>query len=332
VLAVVAVVALLSRKGELAGASASFHDLRILWLFPALVGEALSVICFSAMMSRLLREADNPLAPGTVLGITLASNAVANSLPAGPAFGAAYSFRQMRRRSVPPFQAAWAVLASGIIASAGLALLAASGVAASLGQGSALGLVGVTLGAVTVAGSLVLLIRRPGLALRPARPVLSLLGLLGHRQRWEAAWAKFGRQLESVTPSWPGLLLALGWALGNWVLDLVCLICAFPAVGSAVPWRGVVLAYGAGQLAANLPITPGGLGAVEGSLTIALVAYGGSEASSVAAVIIYRLVSFWLTLLCGWGAAGVIALRARARPGPQSQASGQTGSAMGGRP
>jgi len=37
-------------------------------------------------------------------------------------------------------------------------------------------------------------------------------------------------------------------------------------------WKGLLLAYGAGQLAADLPITPGGLGVVEGSLTIALVA------------------------------------------------------------
>ena len=41
------------------------------------------------------------------------------------------------------------------------------------------------------------------------------------------------------------------------------------------------------QLAANLPITPGGLGVVEGSLTIALVAYGGGRDSTVAAVLLY---------------------------------------------
>ena len=47
-----------------------------------------------------------------------------------------------------------------------------------------------------------------------------------------------------------------------------------------IPWKGLLLAYGAGQLAASLPITPGGLGVVEGSITVALVAFGGSEAST----------------------------------------------------
>ncbi|MDA8380050.1 MAG: YbhN family protein [Actinomycetota bacterium] len=76
---------------------------------------------------------------------------------------------------------------------------------------------------------------------------------------------------------------AFGWSLGSWGLDCACLLLSFVAVGAPVPWRGLLLAYGAGQLAATLPITPGGLGVVEGSLTIAIVAYGGGEISTVAA-------------------------------------------------
>src|ERR1019366_2633209 len=69
-----------------------------------------------------------------------------------------------------------------------------------------------------------------------------------------------------------------------------------------------LLAYGAGQLASNLPITPGGLGVVEGSLTVALVAYGGVEASTVAAVILYRIISFWGFLPVGWMTWGLMAI------------------------
>ena len=78
-----------------------------------------------------------------------------------------------------------------------------------------------------------------------------------------------------------------------------------------MPWKGLLLAYGAGQLAANLPITPGGLGVVEGSLTIALVAFGGAEASTVAGVLVYRLFNFWLLLPVGWGAWGVLTVQSR---------------------
>jgi hypothetical protein len=77
----------------------------------------------------------------------------------------------------------------------------------------------------------------------------------------------------------------------------------------------VLLAYGAGQLAANLPITPGGLGVVEGSITIALVAYGGAEATTVAAVLVYRLLSFWVSLPIGWGTALVLEIHRRSGRG-----------------
>jgi uncharacterized protein (TIRG00374 family) len=85
----------------------------------------------------------------------------------------------------------------------------------------------------------------------------------------------------------------------------------FPAVGAPIPWKGLLLAYGAGQLAANLPITPGGLGAVEGSITIALVAFGGARVATVEAVLVYRTISFWLVLVVGWAVWGELAREVR---------------------
>ena len=101
------------------------------------------------------------------------------------------------------------------------------------------------------------------------------------------------------------------WGIANWFLDCACLAMAFLALGVAIPWRGLLLAYGAAQLAVNLPITPGGLGVVEGSLTIALVAFGGAETSTIATVLLYRLLSFWLELPVGWATWGVLVFRRR---------------------
>ena len=74
----------------------------------------------------------------------------------------------------------------------------------------------------------------------------------------------------------------------------------FLAIDAPIPWTGLLLAYGAGQLAATLPITPGGLGVVEGSITVALVAFGGAETSTAYAVLLYRIISFWFILVLGW--------------------------------
>jgi uncharacterized protein (TIRG00374 family) len=113
----------------------------------------------------------------------------------------------------------------------------------------------------------------------------------------------------------PGQMAGALWlGLANWLLDCGCLAMSFLAVGGGVPWKGLLLAYGAGQLAANLPITPGGLGVVEGSLTIAIVAYGGAAPSTVVAVLLYRVLSFWLALPVGWGAWAWLAWGGRRRP------------------
>jgi hypothetical protein len=49
------------------------------------------------------------------------------------------------------------------------------------------------------------------------------------------------------------------------------LVACILAFGGGVPWRGVLVAYGLTQLAASLPITPGGIGVVEASLAALLV-------------------------------------------------------------
>ena len=105
--------------------------------------------------------------------------------------------------------------------------------------------------------------------------------------------------MSSVAPARNQWLTAVLAGSAYWIADCGCLAFAFLAVGSPVPWQGLLLAYCAAQLAVNLPITPGGLGVVEGSLTVALVAFGGGRAPTVAAVLLYRVISFWIPLPTG---------------------------------
>jgi putative heme transporter len=58
--------------------------------------------------------------------------------------------------------------------------------------------------------------------------------------------------------------------------------------------------YGVGITAQSLNITPGGLGVAEGSLSLALVATGLGTSQALAAVLLYRLASFWLVACAGW--------------------------------
>jgi putative heme transporter len=100
-------------------------------------------------------------------------------------------------------------------------------------------------------------------------------------------------------------------AAGVWCCDFVCLLCSFRAVHSPIPWAGVLLAYGVAQVAGSFPVVPGGLGIVEGSLAVVLVAYGAGRVPAVSAALAFRLVNFWLAIAVGWLSAGVIACRSR---------------------
>jgi hypothetical protein len=78
-------------------------------------------------------------------------------------------------------------------------------------------------------------------------------------------------------------------------------------VHSPIPWHGVLLAYGVAQVVGSFPIVPGGLGLVEGSLAVVLVAYGAGRVPAVSAALAFRIVNFWLAIVVGWLSAGLIA-------------------------
>ena len=122
----------------------------------------------------------------------------------------------------------------------------------------------------------------------------------------------------AVRLNWNQIGLVVGWGTANWLLDCACFAMMFPAIHAPIPWDGLLLAYGAGQLAASLPITPGGLGVVEGSITVALVAFGGAETSTAYAVLLYRIISFWFILALGWLLIGEMALEVRRGRWPRS--------------
>ena len=104
-------------------------------------------------------------------------------------------------------------------------------------------------------------------------------------------------------------------ALLNWLTDCGCLVAAILAVSGHVPWRGLLVIYAATQVAENLPITPGGIGVVEGTLGLMLVAYGMPTDTAAAAVLLYRIVSFWVLVPLGWLTAGGLVLVHRPRTG-----------------
>jgi uncharacterized protein (TIRG00374 family) len=72
------------------------------------------------------------------------------------------------------------------------------------------------------------------------------------------------------------------------------------------------LAYAATAVIALVPLTPGGLGIVEASLSGLLVLAGVPSANAIIATLAYRLVTYWLPIFVGGG----IYIEFRRRHGP----------------
>lgn len=105
---------------------------------------------------------------------------------------------------------------------------------------------------------------------------------------------------ETMGEHW---LAATAESVGRWAFEYFALLITLYAIGAKPePWL-VLLAFVFASVLRMLPFTPGGLGFVEAGLTGALTLAGVNAESSLLATLVFRLVSFWLPIPIGVGAA-----------------------------
>jgi uncharacterized protein (TIRG00374 family) len=181
---------------------------------------------------------------------------------------------------------------------------------AVLGTVMAVGLLGPDLSlwltALPAAGALlviaaVLVVPRLGVG----APVSSDAGRTRRAMR-EVRKALVGGAREAVQIVRSRNLLVISGSLGYWAWDNAVLWATFHAFGFSPPITVILLGYLIGQLGGLLPI-PGGLGGIDGGLIGTLIVFGTPAAPTAAAVIVYRVILFWLPLLVG--AVAFISLR-----------------------
>lgn len=88
-------------------------------------------------------------------------------------------------------------------------------------------------------------------------------------------------------------------------LEAAALGLVLVAFGIDVNVFQVAAAFGISQLAGGLPGTPGGMGITEAGLVFILSAYGFPAATTVAPVLIFRIVSYWLPAALSFFAGGM---------------------------
>ncbi|NDU75880.1 flippase-like domain-containing protein [Actinomadura sp. DSM 109109] len=269
------------------------------WLSMVVLAVAGSMGAFARLQRRLLRVGGLRMPLRRAFAITYAGNALSTTLPAGPAVSVVYTFRQFRRSGASAHLATAVILAGGVITTTAYSVIGLMALAADpRARGFAL---------LALAAPLVLAVPLvPALRWRPLRALLTAPLRRAHRAALAhpkiAPYAERlagTRDLLRPTPRDWAALAAL--ALLNWVFDILALLSAAHAVGIDVALNGVALTYFAAQAAGSLlPLLPGGLGAIEGSMAASLVAFGATLSPAAAAVGLYRLVSYWGVVMVGW--------------------------------
>jgi putative heme transporter len=308
--ATVAVAALsaagVAGRAAVAASFAVLGHLSWLWIPGAVLLEAASMAAFAIMLRRLLAAGGARVGVRPMLATAYAANAVSVSVPlAGPALATGFTFRRFTRQGADAPLAGWSLLAGGVISSAAAALIVVGGALASGNiLVTAVAVPGgvLTIAALIVAGAAARRPRLRGALERPAAWTLQQGSRLLRRPVTEPgqiirAWADRLGSLQLPASGW---LTVTGLALANWLADAAVLAVSIRATGATVPWHDLLLVYGTGIAAQSLNITPGGLGVTEGTLSLALVATGLGASRALAAVLLYRLASFWLVALAGW--------------------------------
>lgn len=256
-----------------------------------------------------------------------APTAVANTVPAGSYVAVALTYSMLRSWGHRGSSATLAMVITGVwnnfaklaLPVVALAALAIDGdvdaprvVAAILGLGGLAAAVAVFAAAMRTDAAASRVAR---VAATTATPVLRAIGRPAP-SGWDLALRRF-RARALLAARWH--LLTAATLVGHVSLFLV-LLASLRATGVSAAEVGAAEAlavFAFARLATAVPFSPGGLGVVELALTTGLVAAGGGRAPVVAAVLVYRALTYLLQVPLG-GAAYVLwrrtVRRAGARP------------------
>jgi hypothetical protein len=291
--------------------------LKPVWFALAVAFEIGHFVCTFALHRLALRTK----AWFSVVTAELSGNAISNIMPGGAAVGAAVQVRMLVTSGQDATSTVGGLAAFSLLGVAGLLALPVIALPVILigAQATNRGLVNAAiLGAV----GFVLFIGLGTLLLATDGP-LRWCGRIVQRV-WN--WVLRKRPLTNLDETllqernlirgmlgkqwWQAVLLSAG----RLAFDYLCLLAAIRATGSHPRASLILVAYAVAGIVGMIPITPGGLGIVEASLTGLLVLAGLDSGNAVLATLTYRLASYWLPLAAGPVAYGIFHLRYRNRP------------------
>jgi len=269
--------------------------LRPEWLAAGVALEIVSLVCFSLLTTRVLP--DQRPSYSWILRSDITGLGVSHAVPAGGAVATTLRYRLIREGGAPAEDVAVglavqnvgsmlvlvAMLWVAIIASVPLVGFQERYVVAAVLAALVIALIVAAIVAVAQGRE-----RVRTLSHRLLRPLPNAL-----QGRVERALDMGAAQVAQLLADRRGLRRFVWWAAWNWILDVASLWVFLAAYGWRAEPVGLIIGYGIANAVAAIPISPGGLGVIEGILIPSLVAFGGPSAEVVLGVVTWRLIEFW---------------------------------------
>ena len=123
----------------------------------------------------------------------------------------------------------------------------------------------------------------------------------------EGALRTLAAQISDLTGDRRELVRHAVWSAAYWLLGAASLWIFLAAYGHSTRVDGLIVAFALANIAATIPLTPGGLGVMEITLVASLVGFGVPPSVALLGVASWRLVNFWLPIPVG--AATYLSLR-----------------------
>lgn len=255
------------------------------WTGVALVAAALSYVAAALMLRGFVPER---LPLGRTVLVQFAGSFVKLVAPAAVS-GVAINSRYLQKRGIPPGQAVASVGASQLIGLAShisllllFAYITGSSAATSF----------------TPSRTLVFAL------LAVAMVVLFILSVPRLRRvltgRLRSLFSGVIPRLLDVLQSPRKIIEGFTGTLLLTIFFVVCLDASVRAFGGSLNFATVAIVFLAGNAIGSAAPTPGGLGAVEASLSVGLTLSGLPGEVATSAVLLFRLLTFWLPVLPGW--------------------------------
>lgn len=265
--------------------------------------QGFSLFAYSLLTKAALGEHGDDISSSRLFRIQLSTKALGNIVPGGSAASSALGYRLITMCGVPGPDAAFALATAGIGSAVVLNLILwfglivsipFRGVNAAYGTAALVGVIFMAFAAFLIFG----LLEGQGRSERIIRSIARRLRF--DEQHAAEVLAHLGSRIEGLFLDKQLLRRVIGWATANWLLDAMSLWVFLRAFGGDVGFDGLIVAFGIANVFSVVPITPGGLGLVEGIYIPSLVGFGLARRTATVGVLSYRVAQYWLPIVVGW--------------------------------